>query len=222
MKDFVVYTAITDGYDTLSSPPEQWHKHADFVAFLETPQNVPGWEIRPIYNRFHDPCRNAKIHKILPHKYFPKARYSLWIDGSVRIISTLPLESWPNTYLCTHDLAVFKHHMRWCAYQEAAACIDGKLDSFSVINRQMNKYAGEGYPYNNGLAECTILFRRHTRQIKCFNEAWYNEIKTYSRRDQLSFNYVADKVKLPYRYLPGSMLNNPHFDWLPHTKSRLP
>jgi len=222
MKDFVVYTAISNGYDSLKCPPKLWMPDADFVAFLDKPQDAPGWNLQPLYRRFHDPCRNAKIHKLLPHRYFPDAHYSLWIDGSVEIVSLLPLALWPDKYLRRHDLVVFKHRSRRCAYDEAAVCLDGNRDSSAVINRQMNKYCSEGYPPRNGLAECTVLFRRHTSKIERFNEAWYAEIKAYSRRDQLSFNYTARKVGLKFNYFPGNMLNNPHFNWLPHIAPRIP
>jgi len=211
MKKFVVYTAITGRYDTLHSPPALWREHADFVAFMDVPQLVEGWDIRPAYRRFKDPNRNAKIHKILSHKYFPDAEYSLWMDGAFQIKSALSLARWPEEYLREHDLAVMKHRSRNCAYREAAACIQLELDSFDVIKRQMEKYLKEGYPSNNGLAECGILFRRHTKLVKRFNEAWYAEIKKHSRRDQLSFNYAAHKVGLKYNLLPGGISRNQHF-----------
>jgi hypothetical protein len=211
MSDFVVYTAITPGYDALASPPPLWQRAADFVAFTDGLRSAPGWAVRPLYRRFRDPCRNAKIHKLLPHEYFPKAEYSLWLDGSILITATLPLAQWADAYLREHDLAVFKHPNRTCIYEEAMYCLRRKLDRRDLIDRQMQQYFEDGYPPKNGLAECTILLRRHTPAIRRFNEAWYAEIKAHSRRDQLSFNYVARKLGLHYAFLPGTVSNNPHF-----------
>jgi hypothetical protein len=221
MKDFVVYTAITNGYDELKPVQENWRNEADFVAFLDEPQPANGWEIRQIHRRFKDPCRNAKIHKLLPHKYFPTALYSLWVDGSVLIKSSLPLRLWVEQYLSEYDLAVFKHGQRNCAYQEALACIRGRVDYSEVIDTQMEKYFNDDFPLNHGLAECTVLFRRHTKKMRQFNEMWWNEVKMHSRRDQLSFNYVAYKLGFKYAHLPGGISCNPHFDWKRHKKERL-
>jgi len=220
MGNIVVYTAITPGYDSLKSAPELWRSQAEFVAFLDKPQPSFGWTVRPIYRRFQDPCRNAKIHKILPEKYFPEAQYSLWVDGSVKIISNTPIAKFADEFLREHDIAVFKHRHRTCLYQEAARCLKLGLDSASVINGQTAKYYAEGYPQNNGLAECTVILRRHSRQVMKFNEAWYAEIKRWSRRDQLSFNYVAQKLGLKYKLLTGLLDNNRHFFWLPHVHSQ--
>jgi hypothetical protein len=220
MSNFVVYTAITDGYDPLRSPPEKWRAQADFVAFLGEGPAAPGWEVRPIYRRFRDPCRNAKIHKVLPHRFFPDAEYSLWIDGSIVIQSPLSLKRLAQIYLRHHDLAVFKHPVRQCIFQEGLYCMKQQLDLPEVIDRQLQKYFEEGYPLNNGLAECTILLRRHTPRMRRFNEAWYAEIQAHSRRDQLSFNYVAHKLGLEYSLLPGRVSKNPHFARLRHTGIR--
>ncbi len=222
MNKIIVYTAITNGYDRLHPVPEAWRDSAHFVAFLDQPQPARGWEIRPICRRFGDPCRNAKIHKILAHRYFPHAEYSLWVDGSVVIKSTLPLPHWVETYLSQSDLAVFKHRLRNCLYQEGAVCLALGYDSRKLINRQMQKYFALGYPPNNGLAECTVLFRRHTVEVKQLNEEWYQEIRAHSRRDQLSFNYVAHKLNFKYSHLPGNISSNAHFEWRPHLLARRP
>jgi len=217
---FVVYTAIANGYDSLKPILPLWRDEAVFVAFMDKPQAVPGWEIRPLHNVFKDPCRNAKIHKILPHKYFPEAEYSLWIDGSVRLKSKLPLRDWVDQYLSEHDLALHKHWCRNCVYEEGAACLHFKWDSPTVIHRQMGKYFSEGYPSQNGLAECGMIFRRHTHAIEQLNELWWKEITEGSRRDQLSINYSCHKLGVKYAYFPGTILDTPHFHWLQHTTPR--
>lgn len=212
MPNIVVYTAITNNYDTLKEPPIELRNEVDFVAFLGCDQIETSWQIRKAHSEFADPCRNAKIHKILPHIFFPEKTYSLWIDGSVEIKFTFPIEQLIDKYLKEFDLAVFKHRDRRCIYEEADACIRMRKDKRWIIHRQIAKYKNDGYPPNNGLAECTVLLRRHTEKICQFNEAWYQEIKNYSRRDQLSFNYVAHKVGLEFCYFPG-FLGHKSNDW---------
>ncbi len=218
--DLIVYTAIAGKYDSLKPVLPLWQNEVQFVAFMDKPQRVPGWQIRPIHDAFDDPCRNAKIHKILPHKYFPEAKYSLWIDGCIRLKSNLPFRCWIEEYLKNSDLALCKHWCRNCVYQEGAACLKFNLDAPEVINRQMNKYYFEGYPANNGLAECTVILRRHTKAVERLDELWYKEIVEGSRRDQLSFNYVAHRLGVEYAQLPGTIRSNPHFYWLQHVARR--
>jgi hypothetical protein len=221
MKDIVVYTAITQGYDTLKPYPASWQLEADFVAFLDDFPTGSEWKIQPLCRQFRDPCRNAKIYKMLPHEFFPNASYSLWIDGSVQIVSKLSLQSLIENYLSQNDLAVFKHRRRNCPYKEGAYCILQGLDSEELIKSQLNKYRRLGYPQDNGLAECTVLLRRHTPIVKSFNEMWHREILAHSRRDQLSFNFVTHSLGLKYAHFHGDISKNPHFKWLQNKSSRL-
>jgi hypothetical protein len=55
------------------------------------------------------------------------------------------------------------------------------------------------------------MLRRHTPAVNAFNEAWWDEIARGSKRDQLSFPYVARKVGLRYGTFPGTLLDNPLF-----------
>jgi hypothetical protein len=218
--DYIVYTAIAGGYDDLKPVPRAWRDEADFVAFLDEPQTVPGWEIRPLCQEFGDPCRNAKVHKVLAHRDFPKAKYSLWIDGSILIKSELSLRQLFEKNLANQDLALFRHRYRNCLYAEAAACAELAKDSCEIISRQIARYQADGYPARNGLAECCVLWRRHTDRVRLFNEAWFDEIRLHSRRDQISFNYILSKHGLRYQELPGLISKNEHFAMTPHRRPR--
>jgi GT2 family glycosyltransferase len=206
-KSVVVYTAITNrtnDYDNLKEQPPT-SRGVDFVAFLEAPIESKTWECRQINKGFPDPNRNAKIHKILPHKYFPDKLYSLWIDGSVTIEFPFSVEKLIELYLSDSDMALFKHSERHCIYQEANVCMQRRLDDPNVIREQIQRYTKDGHPSNAGLGECTILLRRHTDQIKEFNEAWWKEIQNGSKRDQISFAYLTRKMGIKFRYFPGHL-----------------
>jgi hypothetical protein len=209
MPKIVVYTAIAGKYDTLKEPPGGLLKEVDFVAFCDCTPPATSWEIRKVCTEFSDPCRNAKTHKILPHMFFPEATYSLWIDGSVAINGAFPIKQWIEECLSESDWAIFKHPDRQCIYDEAEACIRLSKDDPAIIQSQMALYRKENYPANNGLVESAVILRRHTEAVRQFNEAWFQEIRNNSRRDQLSFNYVAHKTGLKFRYLPESLRHGP-------------
>ncbi len=216
MKRPVVYTAFSKGYDHLQPPAAHWRDAVDFVAFLEETLPTPGWEIRPLHQGFTDPCRNAKIHKILSHVYFPDQEYTMWVDGSISITTALSFAELAEIYLGDCDLAVFKHRRRQCVYLEALACLEQKKDDPEIIYRQVELYRSKKYPLNNGLIEGCVLLRRHTPQIRRFNEQWHDIITNYSRRDQLSFNYVAHQLNLKFRHFSGNYTKNPYFTYTPH------
>lgn len=199
----VIYTAISKGYDKLKEQPKI--EGAEFVAFLEEDAQSKTWKYQPLHREFKDTNRNAKIHKILPHIYFPNKEYSLWIDGSVDIEFGFPIENLIRAYLWNADLAIFRHPYRNCIYNEANICIQRRLDSPDIIRKQIARYSKEKYPQNIGLVEATVMLRRHTPEMKAFCEAWWEEIQNGSKRDQISFNYVARKMRLKYNHFPADL-----------------
>jgi len=212
-----VYTAITNKKDTLKE--NQNTKGAKFVAFTDFPFESKVWERRPVCNEYPDPVRNAKKHKILPHIYFPDAEYSLWIDGSITL--KVPLEELIHKFLQNTDIAMFPHPYRDCLYDEAMACITFGLDDPDVIDSQINRYNLEGYLPHRGLFEATVILRRHTNEIRAFNETWWDEIQWGSRRDQISLPYVLHKTATDITTMEGFVHDeggNKYFDYERHLK----
>jgi len=220
----VIYTAITGNYDTLKEPPQHASDGIDCVAFLDgnTPRpDHTAWQVRDIDKEESDPCRTAKRYKILPHEFFPQKEYSLWIDGAVDIQYPFPTEQLAELFLKDADLCVFRHYRRGCIYAEAAECSRRNLDDPAIIDRQIQRYREEGYPENAGLVEAIVLLRRHTPAMQAFNETWWQEIQQGSRRDQISFNYVARKLGLHYNTFPLTIrVNNGLFSKQEHLKNR--
>ena len=77
---------------------------------------------------------------------------------------------------------------------------------------QVKGYQDEGYPSHNGLITGMVILRRHNEEdcIKVM-EDWWTEIKYGSKRDQLSFNYVAWKNKTKFNYMDGDSRDNQYF-----------
>lgn len=200
-----VYTSITAEKDSLKEPLVC--PGADLVLFSDASREVPGWDSRPACDLFADPRRNARAPKLLSHQYLPGYTYSLWLDGSIRLLADV--ETLISTYLRDSDIAVFKHSVRDCIYDEATACTKWGLDDPSVIAAQMAKYHQDRYPAGNGLIESGVILRRHSAHIELFNNAWWSECCRYSCRDQLSLNYVFDARNISPALFPGTIYDNP-------------
>ncbi len=205
---FCVYTGITARYDGLKPQPLEMLQGCGQVAFLDAPTQEAhagryrGWEIRRLETRAGDPHRAVRFAKINAHRVLPQAQYSLWIDASIGIVCPFPLPRLAGLFLRDTDLCVFRHHVRHSIYEEATACLAAALDDPATIDAQISRYRKEGLPEDSGLIEAPILLRRHTPQMRNLNEAWWAEVARGSRRDQLSLNYVAWKLRVPYAHFP--------------------
>lgn len=217
MKDIVVYTVIFRGYDELR-PPLVINEDVNYVCFtdISLPKVYP-WQQSLITFGHDAPRRHSRTYKIQPHLFLPQANYTLYRDGNIRLRID-PLEAF-DRWLINNDMAVVAHPHRNCIYEEARCCLEGGPDyEPERIKAQMGKYRAEGYPQDNGLAACTIMLRRQTEEIRRFNEAWWKEVRDYSVRDQLSFNYVAWKLGTGYDVIPGNLFDHEDFDYLDHKK----
>jgi len=213
----VVYTAIFGGYDELVDDQFQMDG-VDYICFTDGDIESKTWEVvncTPIYN---DPNRNAKKYKVLPHRYLKDYDYSVWIDGNILVVDDI------RDLVKNHKYQVFDHNQtlldpRDCIYKEYDAIMRlGKQnggnykDNPALMYNQVKRYLDEGYPHNNRLATNPIIFRHHhDSQVIKVMEDWWTEIKYGSRRDQLSFDYVAWKNKFEYRFLEGDSRKNKHF-----------
>lgn len=216
MNDIVVYTAIFGGIrDRLYQPVKAQSEENHYVVFSDTIRDAArnGWEIRHVA-KSDNPQRCARRLKVLSHKTFPDARYTLWVDGCLTPVE----EAWRlvDRFLNDTDLCVFEHMERGCVYQELEACIKLKKDDPAVMRQQISRYKEASYPYHNGLAETTAVLRRETDAIRAFNELWWLEIEQGSIRDQLSFDYTAWELGIEYATFEGTRTRSPHFVWRPH------
>lgn len=207
----VIYTCITDSYDTLLSQPR--FAEYDYICFSDVPVESSDWEIRQIPESIKNlsAVKQQRYVKLHPHELLPEYEYSIWIDANVSILFN-PTELIDEEY----SVEIPAHPSRDCIYAEERACANLKKDKESIMLPQMEKYKKEGYPKNNGLVQSNIIFRKHNEPdcIKLM-ETWWAEIETGSHRDQLSFNYALWKNKdVRFKYLDKKTCQSKYFNWL--------
>jgi hypothetical protein len=220
----VVYTAIFGHYDRLNEP-ECVNSGFDYVCFTDNEKlNAKHWKMIYLPSRPGDPAILNRKVKVLPHLFLPEYEYSIYIDGNVDITGNL--QELISKYLGTQQIAFFSHPERNCIYEEAKILKElssqGRYTrgNGDVIEKQMDKYKGFGYPVNNGLIAGGIILRRHNHpDIIRAMECWWEELNAHSKRDQLSFNYVAWQNSLEYAIIDGNLYGNSFFRVRGHNKS---
>lgn len=224
MKKGVVYTAIFGKYDELPDNTFITDDY-DYICFSDHEIKSDLWKTILSVPIYEDPTRNSRKYKALPHRYLSNYEYSIWVDGNMKMIGdSRPLLN--GTIFQTYD------HMqcfdkRNCIYEEANAIFqlgEANLkrtpergyrnwkDNPIIIQEQISRYQAAGFPENFGLAETSVVIRKHN-DPSCIklNEDWWTEMKYGSRRDQLSLNYVEWKNKFKINYIPGDVRNNEYF-----------
>jgi hypothetical protein len=210
-KPITVYTALSGGIDTLQE--EQNTDGADFVAFTKAKSKT--WTTLSPYEKFRDDRRNSRVQKIMPH-LFLDCEYSIYMDANFTL--NVPAQELIDRFLKDKDVAVFKHPSRDCVYDEAQACMVLRKDTPEALTEQMKYYAKQGIPPNDGLCECGVIIRRHTKRVEEWNEKWWAQYCRFSKRDQVSFPlaFPLDQVNVIDEW---AVTNNPFFTYTQHKKN---
>ena len=153
--------------------------------------------------------KRQRFFKTHPHLFFKNYDLSIYIDSTFEIKGKLD-EFLLRILTPKLSIYVLEHPGRNSINNEFKQVVKAHLDSNKTISSIQNKYNNENFPDRNGLAECCLIIRKHN-DINCINfmNNWFNEIKLYSHRDQLSFNYIFWKTgNKDVKYIPKNYLNN--------------
>ena len=191
-KDIIVYTCITNGKNKLEKfLPEEGVRYICFTnEKLEQPKETP-WELLPLeWEHESDPRRTSRYHKINSGLVLPTHDWSVWLDGNIRpMVRQKEVIEWMNN----RHFATIPHMLRNCLYDEMVACMDRKKESKDMIEKIFNRYKTQGVPPNLGLHATGVLIRRFFPSVVSFCTEWWKEVAKYSKRDQLSFDYIRWK-----------------------------
>ncbi|XP_073309585.1 probable hexosyltransferase MUCI70 isoform X2 [Primulina huaijiensis] len=220
---FVVASGIFDAYDTPHQPSNISKRSESLFCFLMVVDEVSLdfikknatiredtaggqwvgiWRLILLKHKPYDePRRNGKVPKILTHRLFPQARYSIWIDGKMELVvdPLLLLERYLWRGKQTFAIAQHKHHRS--IYEEADSNKRRKRYARPLIDLHMKIYLYEGMEswspkksVVSDVPEGAIIIREHTTLNNLFSCLWFNEVDLLTPRDQLSFGYVVYRL----------------------------
>ena len=200
----VVYTSITNAYDL---PVPVAEPGVSFVCFTERRmKNGKGWEYRTLacpptlasghyINRFH---------KIFPHQILDSTRYSVYVDGNIRYQASFD-KLIAEFAASGAALGVFRHPDGRTLREEADACRTlGKFDTFDEVrlSAQLGSYEEDRFDIDSKISANYLIVRDHAHQsLSGTMSLWWSHLFEYTKRDQMSLNYVLWKTNLPWIYL---------------------
>ncbi|MEY8413827.1 glycosyltransferase domain-containing protein [Lachnospiraceae bacterium 62-26] len=213
-----VYTCITGDYDNLQSIEKE--EGIDYLCFTNNPKlKSDCWSIVNIEDdkELSDVGLSRKIkmigHPVIAEQY----DISIWVDGAIQIRGSVKSFLKDVCGLDRYNIACFRHRMRNCVYEEALACIVQRKADKKDILYLLDFLEQERFPRNCGLAECTVLVRRHnSAEVKQMMSLWFELYSKYVKRDQLTFPYCIYKLGIEVCWIESNVFDNPWFFWRAH------
>ncbi|XP_020577199.1 uncharacterized protein LOC110022525 isoform X2 [Phalaenopsis equestris] len=218
----VVASAIFGNYDVMQQPKnisevskrticfymfldEETEAYIKNSSIVDNTKRVGLWRIVVVRNLpYEDARRNGKVPKLLLHRLFPNARFSLWVDGKLELVVD-PYQVLERFLWRRHaSFAISRHYRRFDVFEEAEANkAAGKYNNAS-IDYQIEFYKREGLthyselklPITSDVPEGCVIIREHIPITNLFTCIWFNEVDRFTSRDQLSFSTVRDRIRL--------------------------
>jgi hypothetical protein len=202
----VVYSVILGNYDMIKTINIQ--KGYDYYLFSDVYNNTSiktNWTILPIPEEVKNlnlsNVKKQRYIKIHPHLYFKNYDLSIYIDATFSITGDLD-EFLLRTLSPKYYIYSFEHPARSNITTETFEIIRTFKEKNSTLKIIRERYIKENFPDNSGLIESCLIIRNHNEK-KCINlmNNWFEEVKNFSHRDQLSFNYIIWKKKYRIKYI---------------------
>jgi hypothetical protein len=198
----IVYSANLGGKDRFHQPKKK-HEGVEYVYFVHDKEHPlfrdhhadSIWDVRVAPKKCGTYMMDAKWYKMHPHLLFP-GENTVWCDSLYMPNRKSPV----STSNLDVDVIAYEHGPRSCLFEEAQFCLDRGVGVASDIERQIAAYRKRGMPEGFGLFEGNVIYRKP--EARQFNEFWWDQINTYSIRDQISMPYVLWRHNISFLGLP--------------------
>lgn len=223
MKDYVVYSVLTGNYDDIRQPVVVDDRF-DYILFSNdiNESDVGIWSVRTIPCVVHnDNKRLSRYPKTHPESLLAEYKASFYIDANIQILDQWVYDRFIELFEEGIEYAGVKLVLtgRDCIYEHAFDMCLWLVEHEHMAIKQCHALYKLGFPRHFGLNENNIIFRIHTDRIRKVDEEWWNWIKNYSHRDQLSYMYCLWKNEIAlYYFLPEGedARNSQHFRLVNH------
>ena len=179
----MIFTCLFGQYDILNPAPT----YPGWDTFLITDQildDYKGWTPK-VFPSQPDLKKQSRLYKILSHRFFPEYDLACYIDANIILLREPPSNPiWG------------KHYSGRNIFQEARQILALKKESETVIDRQMIFYSNHRRKIIAPLLQNGFFVRRHAEKINRLHELWWEQVETFSYRDQLSLPYAMHKAEI--------------------------
>ncbi|XP_042479229.1 probable hexosyltransferase MUCI70 [Macadamia integrifolia] len=224
-KDVVVVSATFGDHDKIRQPKGLGSKTLETVCFFmfidditlkglhahhllldETEENKIGvWRIIRVKGKlpYENQAMNGVIPKYLVHRFFPNAKFSIWVDAKLQL-TVDPLTLIHSLIISENvDMAISKHPYYIHTLEEAMATARWrKWADVESLKMQMETYCENGLrpwtpeklPFTTDVPDSALILRRHGVESNLFSCLMFNELEAFNPRDQLAFAFVRDRM----------------------------
>lgn len=206
---YLIYTVCTNDYDQVKPP--KVYSGFDYWLFTDNPAlQVRGW--KSILIEKSEGCKRQREIKIRSCEYTKGYSITIYHDANIELTNN-PLQLVRQIF--KGGMLTCTHHSRINVLQEADKIVELGKDTRDSCERTLE--AVKDCPINFGLWATGIIVR--DKSVKELEETWWDMVKNYSHRDQLTLPYASWKTKTDVVGLRKALLYS-FFKLTPHQSKK--
>ncbi|MDD2466683.1 MAG: DUF616 domain-containing protein [Desulfobulbus sp.] len=191
------YTVLTGDYDLLNEIPEKLNNW-EYICFTDNPRLKSNtWKIVQIENNFNlDPRRLSRVFKIKNYLVDSEYDISVYADANIKIRGNL--DAFIAQALRPHSALTLPVHPFLNSLEgEYKQCLAVGKDQRDILESQYNFYTkDQRFSDSTPHVNARLLIRRTGNSaINTMMDLWFEQLMQWSRRDQMSFNYVLNMCR---------------------------
>jgi len=217
-----VFTALIGSYEALNEQPVALKSDLDFICFTDDAGLTSDtWKVVHVTPTWPtDLIRSSRALKILGHPALAEYERTVWMDNSTILLRD---PGFLTAHVDRLPIAMLNHWDHADIFEEFQAALYLGLEDPHRLYEQINAYAMaapdvlQQKPYAT-----TIMVRQRWEPLDPLDRTmrlWMDHVLRYSRRDQLSINYVLAETGLQSERIHGDLRSSNWASW-PHTINR--
>lgn len=208
MSKIIIYSALFAEYDIDIEHVGNFcektknYDNVEFVAFTNRKEiTSKKWNIKYVKIEESSARLNARYYKMNPDLVLPDHDFSIWMDSQFYI--TRDPKEIINERLIQAQASIAIHHhgdINNLVREAVSQAFVYKNDNPKICMDQLVEYYQKGFPvlgYEH--FETGVLIRINNNRSREFNKMWWENIKKYSLRDQISCPYIVWQFRKKYK-----------------------
>lgn len=148
------------------------------------------------------PAIHSRLPKLCPHLFFEGFDWVVYIDNNARMVHSPGRivhkigKEFPDRPAGRY---FFRHRRRDCAWDEADECLRLGFMTAQQHAHVIATFTAAGFPRRAGLFANTCLIQRMgSAATDRLNEAWFDSLTRYTRRDQVMLPFLLWQQGVPH------------------------
>ncbi|MDA9033433.1 DUF616 domain-containing protein [Gammaproteobacteria bacterium] len=191
MKDqrLVVYTCVTGGFDSIEDIPSDFP--FECIVFTDDSNlTAHGWRIVVLENQEISKIELNRKLKILSSQLLSEYRYTLYIDGNVKIEPAA--SEFIEALLSSPSIISLNRHPRFTSvYDDLFEIFRAGIAPGYKVKKVFSDCLRAGISLSDNFYECNIIFRKNCHSVTLLNNLWWYFYKVGSGRDQGAFRLAT-------------------------------